>query len=326
VHARWWAQVFVLVGLVWPTVALSQAPVLQSPVRCAMQDVCWVVQYFDHDAGPLAADYLGGSRSYDDHTGTDIGLVNYAAMAAGVPVVAAADGVVGGVRDGMQDWGHQTLDQEAVQGRKCGNGVRVDHGNGWQTIYCHLRQGSVTVASGEQVQAGQVLGMIGQSGLAAFPHVEFGVLHDGDQVDPFLLEDGSSLWSSAAVGQLSYSPMDIYHAGFADRAPDWAAVQAGDYANREFGVDADALVVWVEMFSVKEGDDVSFKIVAPDGNVLLDHSESVQKTQSRIFRFVGKKRPGDAWSAGTYQADISITRSENGHTIARERTISATVQ
>lgn len=317
---------FAGLALLGPTVAQAQAPVLQSPVRCAMQDVCWVVQYFDHEAGPLAADYLGGDRSYDNHTGTDIGLVNYAAMAQGVPVVAAADGVVGGARDGMPDSGHQNLDREAVQGRECGNGVRVDHGNGWQTLYCHLRQGSVTVSTGDRVAAGEVLGMIGQSGLAAFPHVEFAVLHNGDKVDPFLLEDGSSLWSAATVGQLTYSPMDIYHVGFATGVPEWADVQAGEYANAEFPADAEALIVWVEMFSVQQGDDIRIEILAPDGSALLDHSEPVQKDQARIFRFVGKKRPGSAWPVGSYRADVTISRDNDGQTVSRTRSISAEIQ
>lgn len=323
--SRHFAQAAALV-LFWPVHAAAQAPVLQVPVQCALQDVCWVVQYFDHEAGPLATDYLGGARSYDSHTGTDIGLVNYAAMADGIPVVAAAGGVVGGARDGMPDSGHRTLDREAVEGRECGNGVRVDHGDGWQTLYCHLLQGSVAVANGEEVTAGQVLGFVGQSGLAAFPHLGFTVFFEADRVDPFLLEDGSSLWSAEAAGRLAYAPVDIYHLGFADAAPEWAAVQAGDYGASEMSVTADALVVWAEMFSVLEGDVVRIRLSDPDGVVLLDHAEPVERTRARFFRFIGTQRPGDAWPPGTYQADVSVIREGEGGQISRERSVSVTLQ
>ncbi len=319
-------KLFAALALLWPMAAFAQTPVLQLPVRCAMQDVCWLVRYFDHEAGPRAADYLGGNRSSDNHTGTDIGVVNYAAMVQGVPVVAAADGVVAGARDGMPDWGHQDLDPQAVQDRKCGNGVRVDHGNGWQTLYCHLRQGSVAVSTGDQVAAGHVLGMIGQSGLASFPHVEFSVLHNGEQVDPFLLEDGSTVWSAATIGQFSYAPMDIYHIGFATDVPEWADVRAGAHGATEFPAEAEALIVWFEIYSVQQGDDVRVEVFAPDGSVLLDRSDPVQKTQPRFFRFVGNKRPGSAWPIGSYRADVTISRDQNGQTISRSRSISAEFQ
>lgn len=318
--------VLLIVGLLAPGAAIAQSPVFRSPVDCALQDVCWVVQYFDHDPGPAAADYTGGTRSYDGHDGTDIGISSYIEMARGIPVVAAADGVVGGTRDGMEDHGHGDFDRASVEGRECGNGVRINHGGGWQTLYCHLRQGSIDVTEGQRVMAGQVVGLIGQSGMAQFPHVEFGVLHGDENVDPFDPSGGMPLWTNQAAQSLAYSPMDIYHIGFADQAPDWQRVQNGAYGAVEFVPTADALVFWVEIFSVQAGDIVRIDLIGPDGDALVENSETLERTQSRIFRFVGKKKPGATWPVGEYNAEITISRLVDGRPIERSRRMTATIR
>ncbi len=51
-----------------------------------------------------------------------------------------------------------------------------------RVFYCHLS--SVGVADRQAVSAGQVIGAIGQSGLATGPHLHFEVQIDGSAVDP----------------------------------------------------------------------------------------------------------------------------------------------
>ena len=85
-------------------------------------------------------------------------------------------------RDGVADFA------PFRRGQDCGNGVLVDHGDGWETQYCHMKQGSVRVTSGDAVGAGAVLGQIGQSGMAAFPHLHLSVRHNADKIDPFAPE------------------------------------------------------------------------------------------------------------------------------------------
>ena len=50
-----------------------------------------------------AADYLGGPFQYDGHFGVDLSLPNFARMDAGIPIYAAAVGVVTLVQDGYFD-------------------------------------------------------------------------------------------------------------------------------------------------------------------------------------------------------------------------------
>lgn len=53
------------------------------------------------------------------------------------------------------------------------NGVSLDHGNGEISWYVHAKKGSIAVKLGERVQAGQLLGRVGNSGGSAAPHLHF---------------------------------------------------------------------------------------------------------------------------------------------------------
>jgi murein DD-endopeptidase MepM/ murein hydrolase activator NlpD len=60
--------------------------------------------------------------------------------------------------------------------------VIINHGNGLQSLYAHLD--SVTVASGEAVSSGQVIGAVGSTGNSTGPHLHFEVRRDGIAEDP----------------------------------------------------------------------------------------------------------------------------------------------
>src|SRR5262245_24798549 len=142
---------FVLVLTSGPAVALE----LGVPIACELGKDCFLQQYVDRDPGPGIKDYACGAVTYDGHKGTDIRVRTTADVQKHVAVLAAASGIVIGVRDGMRDHLVRTQeDRAAVADHECGNGVRIDHGDGWQTQYCHLRQASVRVNKGQQIAAG----------------------------------------------------------------------------------------------------------------------------------------------------------------------------
>ena len=63
-----------------------------------------------------------------------------------------------------------------------GNHVIIDHGNGLQTKYLHCSK--TLVQKGDFVMQGEVVGLVGSTGVSTGPHLHFGVLINGTHVDP----------------------------------------------------------------------------------------------------------------------------------------------
>ena len=95
----------------------------------------------------------------------------------GAELLAVADGRVIYVRDDMPD---ETPMQPtvAVKGSRDfgGNQVIIEIEPGVYAFYAHIKPGSVAVAVGDHVAAGQVIGLLGNSGNSTGPHLHFGLL------------------------------------------------------------------------------------------------------------------------------------------------------
>ncbi len=70
----------------------------------------------------------------------------------------------------------------ATYNSSAGNYVKVDHGNGFYTTYCHMSK--ILVEEGDKVKQGSTLGLVGSTGVSTAPHLHFGVQINGDYVDP----------------------------------------------------------------------------------------------------------------------------------------------
>jgi murein DD-endopeptidase MepM/ murein hydrolase activator NlpD len=69
--------------------------------------------------------------------------------------------------------------------------VLLQHPAGYETMYGHTSR--LLAAEGEQVQAGQVIGLSGNTGRSTAPHLHFEIRHDGKSIDPLeLVKEGGA--------------------------------------------------------------------------------------------------------------------------------------
>jgi murein DD-endopeptidase MepM/ murein hydrolase activator NlpD len=104
--------------------------------------------------------YPSENYGKDKHDGVDI------AVKEGTPVVVTATGEVS-----FAGW-----DQDF------GNMIIIDHGNGFKTIYGHNQQ--LLVSVGEKTLKGRTIALSGNSGKSSAPHLHYGIIKDGEPVDP----------------------------------------------------------------------------------------------------------------------------------------------
>jgi len=100
------------------------------------------------------------------HTGVDWGAP------IGTPILAAGAGVV------------ITAEFTSGYGRR----VEIQHANGYVTTYSHLSGFARGLVAGAHVTQGQLIGYLGQSGLATGPHLHYEVIINGNFVDPMAIK------------------------------------------------------------------------------------------------------------------------------------------
>lgn len=128
-----------------------------------------------------ALDFLICDAAYRRHIGRGTQVTDY--FAYGCPILAAADGEVIAVENRIGDaplvgWGICDFTARSF----IGNFVLIRHDEAEYGLYAHLIRGSVEVAPGDQVEAGQQIGRCGHSGHSSEPHLHF---HIQDSPDLF---------------------------------------------------------------------------------------------------------------------------------------------
>ncbi|MPP04794.1 peptidoglycan DD-metalloendopeptidase family protein [Campylobacter jejuni] len=108
---------------------------------------------------------FGKARTFNEkvasyHSGTDFRATT------GTPIYAANSGVVKIAKDRYF----------------AGNSVVIDHGFGIYSQHYHLSK--IDVKVGQKIKKGELIGLSGASGRVSGPHLHFGILAGGKQVDP----------------------------------------------------------------------------------------------------------------------------------------------
>lgn len=95
------------------------------------------------------------------HTGVDF------TAPMGTPIYASGDGVVVEAENNRSGYGLM---------------VTIDHGYGYQTLYAHLSK--INVKKGQRVKRGEIIGLVGNTGISTAPHLHYEVIKSGQKVNP----------------------------------------------------------------------------------------------------------------------------------------------
>ena len=94
------------------------------------------------------------------HQGQDI------TVKTGTPIYAPANGIV----------------KRAYYAGGFGNHIKLDHGNGYTTLFAHLSK--IKVKHGQEVTRGEIIGLTGNTGRSTAPHLHYEIHHYGEPQNP----------------------------------------------------------------------------------------------------------------------------------------------
>ncbi len=146
-------------GEIWDMIKDDQTPLEGGSFGNPFPGTNWsgnITSYFGNRP------YPGVGTGTSNHTGLDI------SAGTGANICAVKSGTVLFVRDsGSSGYGKH---------------IAVSHGGGYVTLYAHCSQ--ILVREGQQVEAGQAIAKVGQTGWATGPHLHIEVIVDGEPKDP----------------------------------------------------------------------------------------------------------------------------------------------
>jgi murein DD-endopeptidase MepM/ murein hydrolase activator NlpD len=126
----------------------------------------WLAQRFAVDWEQLDAQgriYAGDREKLESYT------------IFGKPVLAVADATVASVTDGLPEQTPGKYPTNISLDQADGNSVILDLGENHYAMYAHMQPGTIQVRVGQRIGAGQLLGLVGNSGNSVAPHLHFQV-------------------------------------------------------------------------------------------------------------------------------------------------------
>lgn len=156
-HADWYVdEVLALYSLYSTGVGLGEVVEI-------VGEKAWVVPYTKNITSFFGQRIDPVTGELRQHNGIDIS----AGGISGKQVVAFMDGVITYSQFNTGGYGYLVI---------------IDHGNGLQTYYAHLKEQGLPV--GTSVKAGQLIGKVGSTGNSTGPHLHFEIRIHGQPVNP----------------------------------------------------------------------------------------------------------------------------------------------
>ncbi len=154
--------------------------------------------------------------TYAGHDDFDIDMIASSGTTNNRPILASYGGTV--VRSGWDNGG--------------GNYVRINHGNGWQTLYLHMIA-PPPVSVGQIVTRGQLIGRVGSTGNSSGPHLHYEQLRDGAKVESWFNGEPSGITTDGfPAGEPQSPPRNVTSANCDTEPPaepePWIADVTGD--------------------------------------------------------------------------------------------------
>jgi len=241
-------------------------------------------------------DFGGGTITTDGHDGIDIASSTFERMDEGIPIVASASGIVIATHDGEFD--RRTAFSSPPP---AANFVTIDHGGGWQTSYFHLRRDSVTVVPGQQVRAGELLGLMGSSGQSTGSHLHFNATHNGRPVATML--DPATFYVDPP--RYALDAVTLIDSGITNFFPVSHRIERPSDVNTFSQASGQPFTAWFVLSGVNEDDRIEFFTFRPNGSLF-------SKSETTALNDAG----GSLWSTslslpqlpetGTWRAEIQV--------------------
>ena len=178
-----------------------------------------------------------------------------------------------------------------------------------------MKKGSVSVKVGNNVKAGDVVGIMGLSGHTTFPHIHLTLRKGKTVIDPI-----SGLKQGAACAVASSKPMGIalpiepqkhgangalLDAGFSSKPVTREQLLARTMAKP---AKDGPILLYAQAMNVRKGDVIQFLANGPDGIVFENSSKPWPRDQAAAVAYSGVKRP--FVSGVTYIGTVELVRDD----------------
>lgn len=284
----------------------------QTPIGRSANKTWAVNNYADVDPrSNFASDYRNGPFQYEGHNAIDAGPWGFYMQDQGIPILAAADGVVDAVQDGF-------FDRETSMGNRPGNYVLINHGNGFKTLYFHFATNTITVQVGSTVRAGQLLGQMGSSGSSTGTHIHY---------TPFYREAPIETGYAPSVYELKPMPYGgdvapfFFATGITNRMVDSDVGEqisnSYSFAQGGFGT----LSFWLQAYNLKAGDVLHWRYYRPNGTLLTANTFILPTSYRFSWWYWNRSLTNFSNVPGTWRVEFSIN---NAVSDVKEFTINAT--
>jgi hypothetical protein len=307
-----------------PKTNSSSIPVMIPPIACNIGQDCWISGYMGHKAKEDATeslDYKCGFQTSGDQISTDFTLRDLTQQRQNIAILAPADGKIIRLRNLYDDAFSDDEKMESLkqQNKGCGNGLVIDHGEGWQSVFCHIQKDSFAVKEGDTVTTGQNLANVGYSGATQQPMLHFSVFHNQKPVDPFIgphtppcmstlktHTPPESLWVKGL--DLPYEPISIIAAGFRNNVPSKEDLQEDSRNIETLRPTSSALVFYGIVLNPHQGDRIDLTIKDPNGHIIAQREFIETKQRQRQNYYVGINNKATL-PEGSYTGTIKLVRT-----------------